>query len=268
MALTEPGLMPCYYDGPLGPVVADLWRQSDALVFGLATGAVVRLIAPLLENKDRDPAVVVVDEGGEFAISLCGGHRGGADRLAQQVSQYLNSTPVITGAASHLNLPGIDVLGDPFGWHRGSGDWTGVSAAIAHRQPVQIIQEAGSTLWQEHLSADHPFQFGWPEHTAEGQEQRPEPQARVWISPIQRQFAPDSDLPKVQWHPRVLWVGVGCERGSSKTLIESAIQRACRQSHLAMGAIAGIATLDLKAEEPGLVDLCQERGWPLRCFSP
>ncbi|MEM6437928.1 MAG: precorrin-3B C(17)-methyltransferase, partial [Cyanobacteria bacterium P01_D01_bin.115] len=79
--------------------------------------------------------------------------------------------------------------------------------------------------------------------------------------------APETELPKVQWHPRVLWLGIGCERGTSQALIDHAIATVCQTHHLAQGAIAGIATIDLKADEAGLVQLCQERQWPLRCFT-
>lgn len=255
------------YTGALRDTVATLWPSQEGFIFALASGAVVRLIAPLLQSKATDPAVVVIDEAGQFAISLCGGHQGGGDRLAQTVGHYLNATPVLTGAANHLNLPGIDVLGRPFGWDKGTGDWTGVASAIAHHKPVQVIQEAGTDLWQAHLPADHPFQFGWPDVPAVQPDPTPDPHARVWISPIQRRFSLDADIPKVQWHPRVLWVGLGCERGTSQALMEWAIAELCQSRHLAVDAIAGIATLDLKADETGLVQLCQDRNWPLRCFT-
>ena len=255
------------YQGALKATVADLWSSHDGLIFALATGAVVRLIAPLLQDKATDPAVVVLDEAGQFAISLCGGHQGGSDRLAQTISHYLNATPVLTGAANHLNLPGIDVLGRPFGWVKGTGDWTGVASAIARCEPVQVIQEAGTELWQAHLPSDHPFQFGWPDVPALQPSQPPAPKARVWISPIQRRFSSAADMPKVQWHPRVLWVGLGCERGTSQALMEWAIAAICQSRHLAIDAIAGIATIDLKADEVGLVQLCQDHTWPLRCFT-
>ncbi|MBE9080425.1 cobalamin biosynthesis protein, partial [Romeria aff. gracilis LEGE 07310] len=257
------------YSGSLREFLAAHWANYDGFIFCLASGAVVRLIAPLLTDKATDPAVIVIDEGGQFAISLCGGHQGGADRLAQQVSHCLDSQPVLTGAANRLDLAGIDVLGRPFGWTKGSGDWTGVSAAIARSASVQILQDCGTDLWQSHLPPGHPYQFGSPEF-ADCRDQPP-PQARIWISPIQRQFSPDSDfppnLPKVQWHPRVLWVGIGCERGTPEALIELAIETVFRENHLALGAIAGIASLDLKADEPGLLSLCQKHRWPLRTFT-
>ncbi|MEW6495934.1 MAG: precorrin-3B C(17)-methyltransferase [Cyanobacteriota bacterium] len=254
------------YTGSLKDHIASLWPNHRAFVFCLATGAVVRLIAPLLQDKSRDPAVVVIDEKGQFVISLCSGHQGKADQLARMVAHQLGATPVITGASAGLGLPGVDILGIPFGWQRGEGDWTGVSAVVARGESVQVIQEAGSTLWQHHLPQGHSWQFGFPEYTATTKEEAPSPKARIWISPTQRRFSPESDLPKVQWHPRVLWVGIGCERGTSKALIETAIKQVCQKHHLAESAIAGIATIDIKADEVGLVELCRERHWPLHTF--
>lgn len=249
------------YPGSLHAHLERLWPTHHSLIFCLATGAVVRLIAPLLQDKSSDPAIVVVDPAGKFVISLCGGHQGGADQLTRLVAQQLGATPVLTGAANGLDLPGIDRLGQPFGWQRGGGDWTGVSAAIARQELVQVIQEVGSTLWQAHLPDDHPFRI------VVGREITPEqPTAQVWISCSQHQFSTNSDLPNVQWHPRVLWVGIGCERGTSKALIARAVQQVCQAHHLAEAAIAGVATIDVKADEVGLVGFCQERHFPLRCF--
>ena len=253
------------YDTSLAAFLKAHWQAYEGFVFCLASGAVVRLVAPLLTDKSSDPAVVVIDPSGKFTISLCGGHQGGGDRLTQNVSQLLDSQPILTDASSSLGLSGIDTLGVPFGWNKGPGDWTGVSAAIAAELPVQILQDAGSDLWQAHLPAGHPFQFGFPEF--EDRNVQKQPQARVWISHIKRKFDETSSLPKVQWYPRVLWLGIGCERDTAKALIEYAVEQVCRQNHLAIEAIAGVATIDLKADEAGLIALAKERNWPLRCFS-
>ena len=270
---SELGLAYRVYDTSLADFLKEHWQQYDGFVFCLASGAVVRLISPLLTDKSSDPAVVVVDSAGKFAISLCGGHQGGGDRLAQKVSQLLGSQPVLTGASNSLGLPGIDTLGVPFGWNRGPGNWTGVSAAIAAEHPVQVLQDAGSDLWQAHLPAGHPFQFGFPEFGVGGasleetRNNQAPPQARVWISHIKRKFDETSSLPKVQWYPRVLWLGIGCERDTEKALIEYAVEKVCRENHLAVEAIAGVATIDIKADEVGLLELVKEKNWPLRCFS-
>ncbi|MEM9452510.1 MAG: precorrin-3B C(17)-methyltransferase [Cyanobacteria bacterium P01_E01_bin.6] len=257
------------YHTSLKDQITRSWAAHDAIIFVLSTGAVVRLIAPLLRNKETDPAILVMDDHGKHVISLCGGHQRGADKLAQSIALHLNGNAVLTGGSNGLGLPGVDVLGTPFGWTRGRGDWTGVSGAIARQEVVQVIQEAGNQLWQTHLPKPHPFQLGWPNTALQKTHEQPldqTPTARLWISPIQRRFAETEGIPKAQWHPRVLWIGVGCERGTPREVIEYGIQQACQSTHFAEGAIAGLATIDLKADETGLVELCRDREWPLRCF--
>ena len=239
-----------------------IWNSHKAFVFCLATGAVVRLIAPLLKDKSRDPAVVVIDAGGNYVVSLCGGHQGCADILAQLIAQKIGATAIITGASNGLNLPAIDTLGILYGWHRGTGNWTEVMAVAARRETVQVIQEAGIDLWQKHLPQEHLFYFGFPEL-----QEDITPKARIWISATKRKFSSKSDLPKVQWHPRVLWVGIGCERGTATELIETAIRETCQQYHLAPEAIAGIASIDLKGDEVGILNACQNLNLPFKTFS-
>ncbi|MEM8642366.1 MAG: precorrin-3B C(17)-methyltransferase [Cyanobacteria bacterium P01_G01_bin.54] len=246
------------YAGALRDCLSALWPQYQGFIFGLAAGAVVRLIAPLLQEKATDPAVIVIDPQGKFVVSLCGGHQGQGDRLAQTLAPYWQAQAVITSASQGLNLPAIDLLGQPWGWRQGPGDWTGVSAAIARQQPVEVIQEAGSTLWQNHLPSEHSFSFAPGAIT---------PQARIWITVTPRPFNPES-IPAVQWHPRVLWIGVGCERGTALALVEQAIAAGLAQGQLAAGAIAGLATLNLKADEAAFQAFCAERNVPLLTFSP
>ncbi|MEG3860229.1 cobalamin biosynthesis protein [Microcoleus sp. herbarium12] len=153
----------------------------------------------------------------------------------------------------------LNMLDIPNGWNRGTGDWTGVAAAMQRGETVEVIQEVGSTLWRNSLPAKHSLYW-------EGENRSPI-KGRIWISFTQRKFAPESVLPKVQWHPRVLWIGIGCQARTSRELIETAIQNVCRSYHLAEGAIAGIATIDTKAGEIGLVELCQARNWLLKTFA-
>ncbi len=236
--------------------LTNIWSQYRGIIFVMATGAVVRLIAPLLRDKQQDPAIVVMDEAGENMISLCGGHQGGGEALTRLLAQALGGNPVLTGASASLEFPGIDVLGNPFGWRRGKGDWTDVSRAIAHQQPVQMIQKVGSTLWQRHLPTDHCFQFD---------EKATETKAAVLITDREEAF--DPQIPQVLWHPRVLWVGMGCERGTPQTVIEQALHATLHQYSLASGAIAGLATIELKADEAGILDLAAEQNYPLKIYS-
>jgi len=254
------------YTGPLRDHLPQLWANYRGLVFCLATGAVVRLIAPCLADKATDPAIVVLDEAAQFVISLCGGHQGGADRLAQVIAPYLGATPILTGAANHRQEPGVDTWGIPFGWRRGPGDWTALSAAISQGEPIQVIQDAGTPTWQATLAETTHRSITLQDQSATAS------QPHVWISAQTRLSEPTllarpARGPQVQWYPRVLWVGIGCERGTPQAVIDQAIDAALARQGLAAAAIAGVATLDLKANEPGLRACCRDRDLPLRCFT-
>lgn len=83
----------------------------------------------------------------------------------------------------------------------------------------------------------------------------------------QPRFSPAPSGVKVQWHGRLLWLGIGCIRGTEKAVIDRSIRDVFKRYHLSLAAIAGIATLDIKADERGLIAYCQEKGLPLKTFT-
>jgi cobalt-precorrin 5A hydrolase/precorrin-3B C17-methyltransferase len=87
------------YDGKPREALVAAWKECEGIVLFLATGATVRLVAPLLEDKRRDPGVVCVDDAGRFAVALCGGHEGGANALAERVADTLGAAAVVTTAS-------------------------------------------------------------------------------------------------------------------------------------------------------------------------
>ncbi|MGL4832390.1 MAG: precorrin-6y C5,15-methyltransferase (decarboxylating) subunit CbiE, partial [Propionibacteriaceae bacterium] len=124
------------YVGPSARGLVAAWSECDLIVSHLALGATVRLIAPLLETKYADPGVVVLDEGGRFAVPVVGGHVGGANDLARQIGAALGSTAVVTTATDSLGIPALDQLGWAF-----AGDVAGVTGSIIAGRPVQIVRE-------------------------------------------------------------------------------------------------------------------------------
>jgi cobalt-precorrin 5A hydrolase/precorrin-3B C17-methyltransferase len=226
------------------------WNLSAGFVVVGATGLVTRLVAPLLQHKLQDPPVVVVDPAGRFAIPLLGGHVAGAEALSQRVAAILGGVAVLTGASSGTARLALDSFGSAWGWRRGEGDWSGLMQRAANDAPLALLQDGGSPRWRE-LEAARALPLVAPDPT----------------SPVA--FVVSARLgPACRWHPPLLWIGIGCERGTSLELLERAVDRALQEHGLAAEAVAGLATASRKADEPALLELAGRRCWPLRLFEP
>jgi len=137
------------YAGKVGDQVPALFAAFDGIVAIVSLGAVVRLIAPHLKNKETDPAVVVVDEAGKFAIPVLSGHLGGANALAGHLATALGATPVLTTASDARQTLAVDLLGHELGWSLEAthDEIVRASAAVVNDEPVALVQEAGSAAW-------------------------------------------------------------------------------------------------------------------------
>lgn len=236
------------------------WVRGSAFVAVGACGAITRLVAPLLRDKRTDPAVVVVDPKGRFAVPLLGGHGAGAETLCQRVAALLEGQAVLTGASSGRGRLALDAFGAAWGWQKGDGDWDALMSAAAADQPITLHQDSGTRRWRD-LEAARPLRI----------EEEPGPQA----GPDSGERHPQPGLvishrrgTGCRWHPPVLWLGLGCERHTSLSLLERMVERTLAALGLAAEAVAGIASVDLKHDEPALLALATARQWPLRFFSP
>lgn len=137
------------YAGGLADQVPALFADFDAIVAVVSLGAMARLIAPHLRDKESDPAVLVVDEAGRFVIPVLSGHAGGANALAGQLADALGATPVLTTASDARRTLAVDLLGREFGWRIEADRDTLVraAAAVVNDAPVAIVQEAGERDW-------------------------------------------------------------------------------------------------------------------------
>lgn len=148
VANAAPGTAHCY-TGKVGDQVPALFAAFDGIVAIVSLGAVVRLIAPHLRNKETDPAVVVVDEAGKFAIPVLSGHLGGANALAGHLATALGAVAVLTTASDARQTLAIDLLGRELGWtfEATHDEIVRASAAVVNDEPVALVQETGSEDW-------------------------------------------------------------------------------------------------------------------------
>ncbi len=137
------------YAGKTGHQIPALFAAFDGIVAIVSLGAVVRLIAPHLQSKAVDPAVVVLDEAGKFSIPVLSGHLGGASALAGKIAVALGSVPVLTTASDARETLCVDLLGRELGWvvEATHDAIVHVSSAVVNDEPVALVQEAGSEDW-------------------------------------------------------------------------------------------------------------------------
>lgn len=222
------------YGGPVADAVRAAFAECDRLVCFLATGAVVRLVAPLLHGKADDPGVVCVDEAGRFAVSLLGGHGGGANELAREVGEVLGAEPVVTTATDAAGLPGLDTLGLPV-----EGDVAAVSRALLDGEAVALRAEVTWPL--------PPLPVG-----AQG----------AYTVRVTDRIVEPADGEAVL-RPPTLVVGVGASKGAPVEEVLALVEGALRGAGLSAASVAELATVDAKAGEPGLVEAARRLGVPM-----
>ena len=257
-----PDVLP--YTVSVRQVLQAAFQEHQALVCIMASGIVVRELAPLVRSKHSDPAVVVLDEQGEYAISLLGGHKGGANELARQVASSLGGTAVLTTASDVQGLPAMDLLGQEDGWVlRRQKSLTPLSAALVNGAHVGVLQEAGSESWWPQPCPANLIRYPT---LANLQEASPAAALLITHRQVPKEFlqtVPDT----VIYHPPCLTIGVGCNRGAAAREILAAVDRTLADARLAPQSVCCVATIRDKANEPGLVEACRSRGWPLHVFS-
>jgi len=232
--------------------LASAFGECDQLVVFLATGAAVRLLSPLLRDKASDPGVVCVDEGRRFAVSLVGGHAGGANALAQRVADVLGAEPVVTTATDSVGIPGLDMLGWPV-----EGDVAGVSRALLEGSPVQLQAD---TTWP---LPPLPVIVSGP---APAIDRGTLPGRAGGSSSVSLMISDRTDEPRTGLavlRPPSLVLGIGSSRGVTADELGGLVDRTLAAAGLSAASVGHVATVEAKADEPGILDLCARRCWPL-----
>ena len=234
------------------------WHEGGVLMVIGATGAVTRLIAPLLKDKESDPAVLVLDAEGQRVIPLLGGHQAGAEQLSREVAATLGGEAVLSGDSAVSGRLAIDAFGDAWGWKRGgaSANWTQLMKAQARGESTRLIQSMGSKLWQSSSAAQASQLLSLDAEEGSANEESAIPTLEISTS-INHAGA-------CTWHPALLWLGIGCERDTSLNLVQRAVSNALEEAGLAEAAVAGISSIDRKGDERALLDLAQHHHWPFR----
>jgi len=252
---------------PLGPVLTDLFGAYDCHVFIISVGAVVRLIAPLLESKKVDPAVVCVDDAARFAICTLSGHVGRGNVFTERVAAALGATAVVTTASDAIGTLTVDILGRDHGWTLDDPDRnvTRGCAAVVNAEPVAFVQECGEPdFWPREQALPAGVAYATSLDAVD-------PGAFAMLLVVSdRDVAathPAHWQRAVIYRPRTLVVGLGCDRGIPADVVARGVDQLLTAHGLSPRSVAAIATIDKKGDEEAFLALAAARGWPLRTYS-
>ncbi|MGY0394848.1 cobalt-precorrin 5A hydrolase [Fusobacterium sp. SYSU M8A802] len=205
------------------------FNNYDGHIFIMATGIVIRKISCLIKSKDIDPAVLVIDEGGNFVISLLSGHIGGANELTYKVANTFSLLPIITTSSDVTGKIAIDTLSQKLNCEMESlTKAKDLTSLIVDNKKVEILLPNNVKIGENTNSSG------------------------VVIASNKKNI----DIMRI--YPKNLIVGVGCRRGTPKEEIFKALDEVMKKHNLAYESIKRVATVDIKADELGLLSLVEK----------
>lgn len=225
----------------------DCFSSADALIFIGSCGIAVREIAPFVRDKRTDPAVVCIDELGQFVIPLLSGHIGGANAMARKLAPSLGATAVITTATDINGRFSVDAWAAENGYR------------ICDMEAAKAVSAAileGDML----LKSDFPITTALPAGVIPG---------CCGDLGIYITFRTEKPfLQTLRLIPKVLRLGIGCRKGMEAEIIGATVANVLSEHGLDERAVKSVASIDMKSGEPGLLEFCRSHGWPVEFYSP
>lgn len=219
-------------NGKLSDYCEVLFKKYDALIFIMASGIVVRSIAPWLKDKTTDPAIIVMDEKGMNVISLLSGHLGGANELCLQISETLNVHPVITTASDVNHLPSVDMMAKSMNLVIDNmEDAKLITAMIVNGEKVGLVDEDG---------------YFRPDYlpSVEG-----EMKGKIIVSD---KILQKESIPFAQLIPKNIVLGIGCKKDTDPKALIAFIRDSLNELKLDERSVQSIASIELKKDEKAI----------------
>ncbi len=204
--------------------VEDIFFRYKTILFIMASGIVVRSIAPYIKTKDVDPGVLVMDEEGNFVTSLLSGHLGGANTACEKIAEAVGAVPVISTASDVSGSTAVDTI------------------AIAIKGKMDSLEKAKQVT--SLIVGGKKVNLKLPENVVLGESNS----AGVIV------LSNRKELKISQIIPQNIVVGIGCRRGTTKESIIEAVEKSMDEANLHMDSIRIFATVDLKGDEEGLLE--------------
>lgn len=235
----------------LGTWAAREIPHTDYVIFIGAVGIAVRTMVPFIKSKRTDPAVVVLDEKGQFVISLLSGHLGGANELTSMIAEEIHAIPVITTATDVNHHFAVDVFAKKKQlWISNMRLAKEVSALVLHERVLSAGVGVGYEKGKLPVVSE----------LAIGRQDSPDgKRGTFWIQVSEKEI--------LHLVPQNMVLGIGCRKDTPVEKIESLVRRVLEEEGICPRAVACVCSIDLKKEEPGLVEFAKRWEIPLRTYT-
>ena len=237
----------------LKEIIAEVYHSYKTILFIMASGIVVRMIAPHIQSKLKDPAILVMDDKGKFIISLLSGHVGGANEDARVLSQMINATPVITTASDVNGKMAVDTFAIKHNlcltdFNRAKE----ITAMILNGDSIALINEEDISIQKDSLCDNVTILKDKVRYLAyDG------------IILISQKENIELDIPYVQLMSKDLVFGIGCKKDTPADKIIDFILEIVHELNISIYAVSTLSTVDVKKEEKGLIEASERLGLEL-----
>ncbi|MFC1592317.1 precorrin-4 C(11)-methyltransferase, partial [Thermodesulfobacteriota bacterium] len=251
-----------YFYEDFRPEVERLFYRYGSLVLIMAAGIAVRILAPLMQSKWEDPAVVTLDDSGRNVVSLLSGHWGGANDLAQKIAQVLGGNPVVTTESDVMGFPAVDLLVKALT----GGRVPEQKAALKHIQSA-ILDDRDVGFFPKELALFEGMQ-GHPNlHFFDSVDElfASPCSAGLIVTPAAMPLV-DANEKMLVVHPRNLVVGIGCHKRTGEDELAEGIWEAFEDTGLCRESLALLCSADRKKDDPGLAACALRLDVPLQFF--
>jgi cobalt-precorrin 5A hydrolase len=221
-------------EGNFTDFVGKIFKKYEILIFIMASGIVVRTIAKHIEDKTKDPGIIVMDEKGKFVISLLSGHIGGANEAASVIAEKIGAVPVITTSSDVNDKIAVDMLAKKNGLFVGSMEKAKfITSMIVNEQKVLAVSD---------------FEIELPEYLKNGID---EAEGIIFIT---NKIVENNTLPYVQLIPKNIVIGIGCKKGIESNKLIAFIEENLVSCGLDKRSMIAISSVDIKKDEKAIID--------------
>lgn len=243
-------------DGGIKLLLHKAWREYDGLIFISSTGIAVRMINPFIEDKTKDPAIVVLDDMGKFSISLLSGHIGGANLLAKDIGEILGSIPVITTATDNRGIESVDIFAKSNNYYmEDMKTVTTITSLMVNEKTIGLYTEDDKVINYNNIIRVRDLNN--IDDKIEG----------LIIVSSKKINNINVEIPTTYLIPRNVNIGVGCRKGVEGKRIIEAIKEVLEKLNLSKESVQAIGTVEVKKDEEGIIEASKHFNCPMKIFT-